>query len=236
MQKHQEYIESTPALTTTHICGYRRHADRINHLVTSTLPETSTSESLALDLINDEPVDLGFSAKTFKHYTNLPDRLHLALGARVMFLNNSLFDHGICNGSIGVILALNNDLSVKVAFPTPDGIHEVDVQKTSVRFNVDGSQAIRHQFPMQNAFALTVHKTQGLTLPAICLKLDETMFACGQAYVGVSRAKRWEDITISSLTIDTFRVDSDVVAEYNRLCRISENTDIYHCSPHTTST
>jgi len=148
-----------------------------------------------------------------------------------MFLDNTLFEYGICNGSIGVILALNDDNSIKVAFPSPNGLHEIDVQKTSVKFDIDGSSAIRHQFPMQNAFALTVHKTQGLTLPAICLELDETMFACGQAYVAISRAKRWEDITISLFTPHAFRVNRSVVTEYNRLRQISEATNIYHWSP-----
>ncbi len=47
--------------------------------------------------------------------------------------------------------------------------------------------AKRIQFPLQNAFALTVHKTQGLTLPHITLSLDESIFAKGQAYVAMSQ-------------------------------------------------
>ena len=62
------------------------------------------------------------------------------------------------------------------------------------------------------------------------------MFACGQAYVAISRAKRWEDITISSLSLDAFRVDKKVITEYNRLHQISEVTDIYHWSPYNTTT
>jgi len=230
IRKHQEYTAASSTLTTTHICSYRRHADHINDLITSTLPEAASYENLAVDLIDNEPVSLDTSSRSFKHYTNLPDRLIIAIGARVMFLNNSLFQHGICNGSIGVILAYNDDDSIKVAFPTLNGIHEIDVHKTSVKFDVDGSPAIRHQFPLQNTFALTVHKTQDLTLPAVCLELDETMFACGQAYVAISRAKRWEDITISSFTPHAFRVDKNVITEYNRLRQIS---DIYHWSPQT---
>src|SRR5438046_1363567 len=38
----------------------------------------------------------------------------------------------------------------------------------------------RHQFPLQNAFALTVHKTQELTLPHVTLTIDQNMFAPGQ--------------------------------------------------------
>jgi len=44
----------------------------------------------------------------------------------------------------------------------------------------------RHQFPLQNAFALTVHKTQSLTLPEVSLNLDQQIFSAGQAYVALS--------------------------------------------------
>jgi len=53
---------------------------------------------------------------------------------------------------------------------------------------VNGNPASRYQFPLQNSFALTVHKTQGLTLPKITVSVDQDMFAPGQAYVAMSRA------------------------------------------------
>ena len=120
--------------------------------------------------------------------------------------SKKLFAHGICNGTIGVILALNNDGTIKIAFPTTTGIQEVDVQQTTQRFYVSGARACRRQFPLQNAFALTVHKTQGLTLPTVCLELDETIFACCQAYIAISRAKSWDDIAISSFRSDAFKI------------------------------
>jgi ATP-dependent DNA helicase PIF1 len=214
-------------LSTTHICGYRRHAERINRLISSSLSSQLSYDHFAKDFINNRPVDLLNSAKPFKGLTNLPDCVHIALGARVMFLDNSLFAHGICNGTIGIILAMNDDDSIKVAFPTATGIQEIDVSITSQRFYVDGAPACRRQFPIQNAFALTVHKTQGLTLPSICLELDETIFACGQAYVAISRAKHWRDIAISSFRHDAFRVDPNVIREYERLQSVAMSTDLY---------
>jgi hypothetical protein len=101
------------------------------------------------------------------------------------------------------------------------------VYKASSTFYLDGACAIRQQFPLSNAFALTVHKTQGLTLPNICLELDETIFAAGQAYVAISRAKKWDDITICSFSPDAFRVDNDVLIEYERLCTIANSADLY---------
>ncbi|RIA93764.1 hypothetical protein C1645_818950 [Glomus cerebriforme] len=49
-------------------------------------------------------------------------------------------------------------------------------------FNFNGAPARRTQFPLQNAFALTVHKTQGLTLPHATVLLDIQMFANGQEF------------------------------------------------------
>ncbi|PKY33695.1 hypothetical protein RhiirB3_452811 [Rhizophagus irregularis] len=82
--------------------------------------------------------------------------------------------------------------------------------------------ACRIQFPLQNAFALTVHKTQAITLPKASLHLDDQMFA-GQAYVAISRCRSWDDVEILSLTLDAFKVDEKVKKEYIRLEQISSN-------------
>ena len=105
-----------------------------------------------------------------------------------MFLNNRLFEHNICNGTIGVITNNVDHNNVEVTFPTNENIVKINVQKTTVTFEIDGVPASRHQFPLQNAFALTVHKTQGLTLPHITLTIDQNMFAPGQIYVAMNRA------------------------------------------------
>jgi hypothetical protein len=83
-----------------------------------------------------------------------------------------------------------------VAFPT-----------TTHGFYIGGAPACRWQFPIQNAFALTVHKTQGLTLPSVCLELDETIFAYGQAYIAIIRGGH-------RYILDSFRVDRNVTTEY----------------------
>ncbi len=66
-----------------------------------------------------------------------------------------------------VQLEIHSEESIDVAFPTKNGICYVTVNKTTDRFNYNRQPASRHQFPIQNAFALTVHKTQGLTLPDV---------------------------------------------------------------------
>jgi len=77
--------------------------------------------------------------------------------------------------------------------------------------------AKRIQFPLQNAFALTVHKTQGLTLPHITLSLDESIFAKGQAYVAMSQVPSWYKLKITSFNINSIKSDKRVLKEYERL-------------------
>ena len=72
--------------------------------------------------------------------------------------------------------------------------------------------------PLAVAFALTVHKTQGLTLDKISVSLDNCgMFAPGHAYTAMSRARAWDDVDISSLDLEAFAVDREAIAEYRRL-------------------
>jgi len=82
---------------------------------------------------------------------------------------------------------------------------------------LNGAPAQHIQFPLQNAFALTVHKTQGITLPHATISLDEQMFANGQAYVAMSRATSWENLEIRSFNPDAIKVDKNMLSELSRL-------------------
>jgi ATP-dependent DNA helicase PIF1 len=132
----------------------------------------------------------------------LPSELIIREGARVMFLTNKLFKDELCNGSIGVVTKLIDENHIEVAFPVKSGINQVIVEKITAYFNLNGAPAQRIQFPLQNAFALTVHKTQGITLPHATISLDEQMFANGQAYVAMSHATYWENLEIRSFNPD----------------------------------
>ncbi|GBC09887.1 hypothetical protein RclHR1_00920005 [Rhizophagus clarus] len=134
-----------------------------------------------------------------------------------MFLTNKLFNEELCNGSIGVITKLIDENCIEVVFPIKSGINQVIVEKTTAYFNFDGAPAHQTQFPLQNAFALTVHKTQGLTLPHATVSLDAQMFAVGQAYVAMSRATSWNNLEIRSFDQDAIKVDNAMLIELDRL-------------------
>ncbi|RHZ79699.1 hypothetical protein Glove_142g36 [Diversispora epigaea] len=98
---------------TTRIVSICQAAFNINQLLcgyflfdyTTNKPLTSTSED-TLDFENLTETNL---SSYFKHSTNLPHITHLQEDARVMFLNNKLFDEDICNGSIEIITRIINN-------------------------------------------------------------------------------------------------------------------------------
>src|SRR6266511_1319785 len=127
----------------------------------------------AVDKINGEVMSVDGSDHLFKDKTNLPSSVRMQIGARVMYLNNSQMQHNVCNGTIGIITDVDVDSEqVRVAFSSHSSLVDAVVSRITVKFVLNGLPASRTQFPLQNAFALTVHKTQGLTLPDVSICLD----------------------------------------------------------------
>ncbi|GES90273.1 Pif1-like helicase domain-containing protein [Rhizophagus clarus] len=213
-------------LNTTHIVSYRETAEQINTQICNTLPVENDKFliSYSKDLINGKEQDHESSEYLMKYKTNLPSVVRLQIGCRVIFLNNKYIKKQICNGTIGIVTDINKEKeTVRVAFCVNRGIASIGVGLEPAYFNINGMPACRIQFPLQNAFALTVHKTQSITLPHTSLYLDNQMFAKGQAYVALSRCKSWNDVKILSLQPDVFSVDQKVKIEYARLEKISSN-------------
>jgi len=65
--------------------------------------------------------------------------------------------------------------------------------------------------------ALTMHKTQALTLPSITVSLDSQIFSPGQAYVALSRCTSWANVQLITLNINAIITDQSMVNEYKRL-------------------
>src|SRR5688572_18645638 len=164
----------------THVVGYRETAEQINVQICNTLPVEDEKYliSYSKDIINGEVQEHGSAEYLMKYKTNLPSIVRLQIGCRVMFLNNKYIKNQICNGTIGVVTDLDKvKETVKVAFCINGGIVNAEIGSEPAHFMINGIPACRIQFPLQNAFALTVHKTQGITLPQTSLYLDSQMFS-----------------------------------------------------------
>jgi len=131
-----------------------------------------------------------------------PERLTLKVGAKVMFTRNSTVG-GWCNGTMGEVTKLKkNAVEVRIG-EVGEGklsrVVEVAAASWERKQWGDGGTlsvvASRKQLPLRLAWAITIHKSQGMTIERVSVNLSQT-FAPGQAYVALSRCKTLEGLNI----------------------------------------
>ena len=119
--------------------------------------------------------------------------LVLKVGARVVFIRNDRH-HRWVNGTTGVVSRLDDDEidvttdageELTVGFDTWTTYRRVKVNK-EMRREEAGSMS---QLPLRLGWAITIHKSQGMTLDSVVFNAPGSLFAPGQAYVGLSRAR-----------------------------------------------
>jgi ATP-dependent DNA helicase PIF1 len=129
--------------------------------------------------------------------TPAPATLKLRVGASVMLLKNLDLDAGLANGSLGVVKCLS---PVTVSFI--GGVQRI-IGKEVWDFKFEHGNyvcsATVEQYPLQLAWALTIHKIQGASLDRASIALDRSLFECGHAYVALSRLK-----TLNGLQLTAF--------------------------------
>ncbi|MEE9347620.1 MAG: AAA family ATPase [Robiginitomaculum sp.] len=134
----------------------------------------------------------------------VPERLTLKAGARVMALRNDPQKRWV-NGSLGTVLTLA-DNSVMVTFDHSERTHEVESASWETIKYVWNEAAERvdaeitgsyKQMPLNLAWAVTIHKAQGLTLEDVRVDMERGAFAAGQTYVALSRATSLDGLSFS---------------------------------------
>jgi len=111
---------------STFIVALRSTARSINNFIAQSL-DLIPLIHYAVDCEGDRILTIAETIKPFKSCTNLPEELNLCVGGRVMFLDNSLINLGISNGSTGVVMDMEKPMGERVgrptvAFPTTYGI------------------------------------------------------------------------------------------------------------------
>lgn len=138
-----------------------------------------------------------------------PEHLVLKLGAKVMFTKNSP-EQGFVNGTIGVVTAFDKDTGLPIVELRSGRTVTVEAMDWSIV--VDGSPlASIVQLPLRLAWAITVHKSQGMSLDAAYVDLSGA-FAYGQGYVALSRVRTLDGLHLGGLNERALQVDPTVIA------------------------
>jgi len=136
-----------------------------------------------------------------------PEILKLKVGTRVMFVKN---DQGkrYNNGTLGVVVKFTN-LNVPVV-KTVAG-EEISVIQDAWRIEEDGKiKAEIKQLPLRYAWAITVHKSQGMTLDAAQIDLSKT-FTFGMGYVALSRVRTIDGIELLGFHDDALLMHPEIL-------------------------
>jgi ATP-dependent DNA helicase PIF1 len=134
----------------------------------------------------------------------VPERVELKVGARVMAAKNDS-GHRWVNGSLGTVTAIDAD-DVTVRFDRTKDEHRVGravwekvTQKWDERRQriISSRIAAYTQVPLVPAWAITIHKAQGLTLDDVRIDLGYGAWAPGQVYVALSRARTLDGLSLT---------------------------------------
>jgi len=204
------------------IFGLKAQTEAFNKAVTKELG-IKTHSIKALDfskLEGDKPIKTVTRFKSSNETGGLATTLNLGINSRVMLLKNLFPDLGLVNGVQGYVtrFAIVRRKIEKVYVKFDDIDDEVEIERCDADFQLRAGYLVhRKQFPLMLSFAITVHKSQGLTLSHVIVDLKYGLHADGLAYVALSRARSIKNIDLLGLNVSGIRCSIKCVQKYNEL-------------------
>ena len=139
-----------------------------------------------------------------------PENLVLKVGAQVMFVKNN-YEAGYVNGTIGEVIAFKDNLPVVRTF---EG-NEITVNQAGWEVKEENiEKAAISQLPLRLAWAITVHKSQGMSLDAAEVDLSRS-FVPGMGYVALSRVRSLQGLKLMGMNQMALQINPQVATMDN---------------------
>lgn len=206
-----------PSFSPTKDDGYitlTTHNNRANLINNSELNKLKTKSSFF-----EAEVSGKFNENSFPN----SEKLELKIGAQVMFIkNDSSPDKRYYNGKIGIVTDISRE---SVTVQCPDEINEIVTERetwNNINYSInDETKEIKEditgsfvQIPLRLAWAITIHKSQGLTFEKAIIDA-EASFAHGQTYVALSRCTSLEGLVLKTQITSSAIINDKTVSVFN---------------------
>lgn len=204
---------------------------------------TLTSHNDTAQQINDNKMaaidypEFGYECHTegtFPEYLYpTQSELRLKKGAQVMFIKNDTSGlHRYFNGKIGLVTALDEQSIEVTTDDNPVPIEVEPAEWSNTKYSVDPQtkeiveqvEGTFQQYPLKTAWAITIHKSQGLTFDRAIIDAAAS-FSHGQVYVALSRCRSFEGIVLRTPITAHSIVNDSKVAQFNENIHNNQPTE-----------
>lgn len=185
----------------TRLYTHNEDVDALNRLMLAKLP--GTSRRFQMRSSGNE-----WKIEAMKKNLLCPEILELKVDAEVMFVANN-FDEGFVNGTRARVTRFSNQGNPVVE--TTDGAEVVVEEHTWYTYDDKGNHIVAEvsQYPLRLAWAVTVHKSQGMSLDAAAIDLSQA-FTPGMGYVALSRVRSLEGLYLLGINEQALMLDPNI--------------------------
>lgn len=200
-------VTALPAATVTKLFPHNANVDQLNETELNKL--TTITKTFTMNSRGAPPL-----IDSLKRNCLSPETLTLKVGAKVMFTKNHQ-ERQYVNGTLGEIISFNHANSWPI-IQTRGG--KTIVAEPAEWAIDDGGRVLAaiSQFPLRLAWAITVHKSQGMSLDAAVMDLRQA-FEYGQGYVALSRVRTLDGLYLLGFNERALEVHPEVSAEDAKL-------------------
>jgi hypothetical protein len=145
-------------------------------------------------------------------------------------------ESGVCNGSIGVIIDFRTNSTSSVPIPVVKSSVPIPVVKFSNGYirempiqywhSEDFPTIAIGQLPLCLAWAITIHKIQGATLPMAEMDIGQSIFEYGQTYVALSRVQHLHGLYLTDFSAKKIKANPKVIDFYNSIPKVVYEDEI----------
>ena len=151
----------------------------------------------------------------FPDNLNVKEIITLKQNAFIMLTKNIDIEQKLVNGTQGYFKGITDNN--KLIFENNNGTYQIS------KYLWEFDNYSIEQFPVCLAWAITIHKSQGMGIDNLSVDIGNNIFEDGQTYVALSRSKSLKGLHIKNFSKKSVRSNSDIIKFYNDLDVISKN-------------